>query len=76
MPLIFARYPARSPDPPAGRADRQHLRAFGGATIHTDSPAGVLRAFYLTARSASVQTVPCDDVSDDRDMDVWETPPS
>jgi len=31
---------------------------------------------YLTARSASVQTVPCDDVSDDTDMDVPETSPS
>lgn len=31
---------------------------------------------YLTARSASVQTVPCDDVSEDTDMDVREPPPS
>lgn len=31
---------------------------------------------YLSARSASVQTVPCDDISDDTDMDLPETPPA
>ena len=25
---------------------------------------------YLSARSASVQTVPCDDISDDTDLDL------
>lgn len=29
---------------------------------------------YLSARSASVQTVPCDDIADDTDMDVPEAP--
>jgi nicotine blue oxidoreductase len=31
---------------------------------------------YLSARSASVQTVPCADISDDTDMDVPEVPPT
>ena len=38
---------------------------------------GVLGArAYLSARSAEVHTVPCDDIADDTDMDFPEAPPA
>ena len=44
------------------------------AGVATLATADVGARAYLTARAASVQTVPCEDVADDTDMDVPEPP--
>jgi nicotine blue oxidoreductase len=67
--LVTARYGQRRGHPVL--LGRDHWA--GVATLAT---ADVGARAYLTARSASVQTVPCEDISDDTDMDLPEPPGS
>lgn len=43
------------------------------AGVATLATADVGARAYLTARAASVQTVPCEDIADDTDMDIPES---